>query len=213
MFHMTALNSLKKELKKHASAERKKSNEWFLKTGKGQYGHGDKFIGVSAPNSRIVACQFHNLPFADVKKLLQSKIHEERSTALLILVHKFETGDERSKKQVYDFYLKHFKHVNNWDLVDVSAYKIVGAYIHEHPREAKILGKCSRSKNLWERRLSIVATWIFIKNNEFYWTMKNAKILLADSHDLTRKAVGWMLREVWKRDNKLVEEFLVKNYK
>jgi len=153
------------------------------------------------------------LSLSDVKKLLQSKIHEERTAALKILVHRFESGDEREKKQVYDFYLKNFKHVNNWDLVDVSAYKIVGAYLQEHPKEANILSKYAKSKNLWERRLSIVATFAFIRNDEFGWTMKNAKTLLPDSHDLTHKAVGWMLREVWKRDRKLVEDFLIKNYK
>jgi len=167
-----SLTLLKKTLRSYASPERKKSNEWFFKTGPGQYGHGDKFIGVTVPDSRKVARQFQDLPLTDVKKLLQSKIHEERLTALLLLVHKFETGDKRERKQIYDFYLKHFKHVNNWDLVDLSSHKIVGAYIYQHPKQAKILGKHAKSKNLWERRLSIVATFALIRDNEFGLTMK-----------------------------------------
>ncbi|MFC1730776.1 DNA alkylation repair protein [candidate division KSB1 bacterium] len=204
---------LRKTLRSYASPERKESNEWFFKTGKGQYGYGDKFIGVRDPDAQKAAKQFKDLPLKDVKKLLESKIHEERATALRILVLKFEAGDKKGKKEVYDFYLKNFKYVNNWDLVDVSAYKIVGAYMREHPKSASVLSKYAQSKNLWERRLSIVATLAFIRNNEFNWTMKNAKILLADTHDLTHKAVGWMLREVWKRDHKIVEDFLIKNYK
>lgn len=203
---------LRKALRLYVSPERKKSNKWFFKTGKGQYGYGDEFIGVSDPDCRMVAQQFQNLPLADVKKLLQSKIHEERSAALRILVLKFEKGGKRERKRVYEFYLKNFRRVNNWDLVDVSAYKIAGAYLLEHPKEAFVLGRYARSKNLWERRLSIVATLAFIRNNEFTWTMKNAYTLLYDHHDLTHKAVGWMLREVWKRDHKLVELFLIKHY-
>ena len=208
-----SLTLLKKALRSYASPARKKTNEWFFKTGKGQYGYGDKFMGVSDPDSRKVARQFATMPLTEVKKLLQSTIHEERATALKILVRKFEVGDERTKKKVYDFYLKNFSRVNNWDLVDGSAYKIAGAYMLEHPKYAHILDTYARSKNLWERRLSIIATLAFIRNNEFTWTMKNAEVLLADPHDLTHKAVGWMLREVWKRDYKIVEDFLIKNYK
>ncbi len=208
-----SLTLLKKTLRSYASAERKKSNEWFFKTGKGQYGYGDKFMGVSDPDSHKVARQFDTIPLTEVKKLLQSKIHEERTTALKILVRKFAVGDERVKRWVYGFYLKNFKHVNNWDLVDVSACKIAGAYMLLHPKKAHILDTYARSKNLWERRLSIIATLVFIRNNEFTWTMKNAEVLLADPHDLTHKAVGWMLREVWKRDHKIVEDFLMRNYR
>ncbi len=207
-----SLTLLKKALRSYASVERKKTNEWFFKTGKGQYGYGDKFMGVSDPDSHTVARQFDNLPLTEIKKLLQSKIHEERTTALKILVRKFETGDERVKKQVYDFYLKNFSQVNNWDLVDGSAPKIAGAYMFAHPEHARVLDNYARSKNLWERRFSIIATFAFIRNDEFTWTMKNAKVLLVDSEDLTHKAVGWMLREVWKRNHKIVENFLINNY-
>lgn len=208
-----SLTLLKKTLQSYASAERKKTNEWFFKTGKGQYGYGDIFIGVSDPDSHKVAQQFVHLSLTEIKKLLQSKIHEERTTALKILVHKYEVGDEPVKKLVYEFYLKNFRYVNNWDLVDVSAYKIAGAYMLQHPKKANILDTYARSKNLWERRLSVIATLAFIRNNEFRWTLKNAKVLLADSHDLTHKAVGWMLREVWKRDHEIVEDFLMRNYR
>ncbi len=208
-----SLTLLKKTLRSYASPARMKTNEWFFKTGKGQYGYGDKFMGVSDPDSRKVARQFATIPLTEIKKLLQSTIHEERATALKILVLKFKNGDEKLQKQVYDFYLKNFALVNNWDLVDGSAYKIAGAYMLTHPKEARILDTYAQSNNLWERRLSIIATLAFIRNNEFTWTMKNAKVLLADSHDLTHKAVGWMLREVWKRDSKIVEDFLMKNYK
>lgn len=208
-----SLTLLKKALQSYASVKRKKTNARFFKTGKGQYGYGDKFIGVSDPDSHKVARQFVHLLLTDIKKLLRSKTHEERATALKILVLKFEQGDEKLQKQVYDFYLKNFEHVNNWDLVDASASKIAGVYLLAHPKEVRIFGKFARSKNLWERRLSIIATFAFIRNNEFTWTMKNAKVLLADSHDLTHKAVGWMLREVWKRDHGIVENFLIKNYK
>lgn len=203
---------LKKELRSCASPARKKTNEWFFKTGKGQYGYGDVFMGVSDPDGRHVAWRFIELPFSEIKKLLQSKIHEERATALKILVLKFEQGDEKLQKQIYDFYLENFGRVNNWDLVDSSAYKIVGTYLLRHSKEASVLGVYVRSNNLWEKRLSIVATWAMIRKGEFGWTMKNAKVLLSDPHDLTHKAVGWMLREVWKRDSKIVEEFLIKNY-
>ncbi len=204
---------LKKILQTCVSAKRKETNERFFKMGKGEYGYGDQFIGVSGSDIKKVAKQFIGLSFVDIKKLLQSKIHEERTVAITILVLNFEKGDKKIKKKIYDFYLKNFKYVNNWDLVDLSAYKIVGEYILENPKEGNVLEKHAKSKNLWERRLSIVATWAFIRKSDFRWTMKNAKVLLPDSHDLTHKAVGWMLREVWKRDSKIVESFLIKNYK
>lgn len=210
---LMSLISLKKLLRSYASGERKKANERFFKTGHGQYGYGDIFIGVSDPDSRKAARQFCALPLAEIKKLLQSKMHEERATALKILVRKFESGDERIKKQVYDFYIKNLNQVNNWDLIDASAYKIAGAYMFKHPKKATILTVCARSKNLWKRRFSIIATLAFIQNNEFEWTMKNAKALLTDSHDLIHKAVGWMLREVWKRDHAIIEDFLMRNYR
>ena len=208
-----SLSLLKKELRSYATSERKKSNEWFFKTGKGQYGYGDTFMGVRDPDAQKVAKQFKDLSLKDIKKLLESKIHEERATALRILVLRFEKGDEKERKKIFNFYTKHIKWVNNWDLIDLSAHKIVGAYMLEHSAQTRLLATYVHSKSLWERRVSMVATWAFIREGKFDWTLKNAKVLLPDTHDLTHKAVGWMLREVWKRDNKIVEDFLIKNYK
>lgn len=207
-----SLAELKKELKGFSSPERKKTNEWFFKTGKGQYGYGDKFIGVRVPDCRKIAKKFRELSMIEIKKLLSSPIHEERLTALLILVDLFEKGDDKKQKEIFDFYLENYKRVNNWDLVDLSAPKIVGAYLLNNPKLTSVLNKYAKSKNLWERRLSIVATFTLIRANQFDQTMKSAKVLLSDDHDLTHKAVGWMLREVWKRDHNIVEKFLKDNY-
>jgi len=200
-----------KELRKYAEPARAEHHKQFFKTGKGEYGEHDQFIGVIVPNVRKVAKKFFTIDYSDIKKLLDSPIHEDRFVALIILTERFKKNKEE-RKVIFDFYLKHFHAVNNWDLVDVSSHKIVGVYVFENPKEANILGKYVKSTHLWERRLSMVATWAFIQKNEFTWTMKNAKMLLSDKYDLTHKAVGWMLREVWKRDNKIVEDFLIKNY-
>lgn len=203
--------SVQKELRKYAEPARAEHHKRFFKTGEGEYGAHDKFIGVVVPNARKVAKKFFDLDFLNIKTLLTSSVHEDRFVAVVILTERFAKNNKERKK-IFDFYLKHFNSVNNWDLVDVSSHKIVGVYAYENPKEADILGQYVKSENLWERRLSIVATWAFIQKNVFSWTIKNAKILLSDKHDLTHKAVGWMLREVWKRDNKVVEEFLIKNY-
>lgn len=203
--------AVQKELRKYAEPACAEHHKKFFKTGKGEYGAHDKFIGVTVPNSRKVAKKFFAIEFLDIKILLASPIHEDRFVALVILTERFAKNKEE-RKRIFDFYLDNYRAVNNWDLVDVSSHKIVGMYARENPKAAGILGKYVKSSNLWERRLSIVATWAFIQRGEFDWTMKNAKVLLADKHDLTHKAIGWMLREVWKRDNKIVEEFLVRNY-
>ncbi len=209
-----SLISLKKALRSYASPERKKSNEWFFKTGKGQYGYGDIFIGVTVPDSRKVVRQFKDLQLTDIKKLLLSKIHEERLTALLLLVYKFKIGDEYSKKQIYDFYLKNINRVNNWDLVDLSAGRIVGEYLLTRPKkDRKILYTLARSKNLWEKRIAIISTSTFLYHKDFTDTFKISNILLNDKHDLIHKAVGWMLREVGKRDQRAEEQFLKSRYK
>ncbi|NCS99743.1 DNA alkylation repair protein [Candidatus Parcubacteria bacterium] len=207
-----SVKNLKAELHSYASPERKKTNEWFFKTGEGEYGFGDKFIGISMTHTRKVARHYHNLKLSDLHKLLTSPIHEERMTALLILVAKFEKAGEELQTDIFEFYLENDKHINNWDLVDTSAPKIIGAYVFKHPSKKSILIRYSKSKNLWQRRIAIIATFAFIRDNQFDLTMKIAKTLLLDSHDLTHKAVGWMLREVWKRDHRLVEKFLIDNY-
>lgn len=206
------LSNLRSELKTYASPERKKANEWFFKTGNGEYGAGDKFIGLSMPNIRKIAKKYNDLLLSDIKKLLTSPIHEERMTALIILVDQFSKGDELLQTKLFEFYLKNDKYINNWDLVDVTAPKIVGAYILKHPSKQSTLIQYSKSNNLWQRRIAIISTFAFIRSNQFNLTMQIGETLFSDTHDLTHKAVGWMLREVWKRDHKLIETFLIENY-
>lgn len=208
---MNTSDNLKKELRKKGNKKRAKLLSGFFKTGKGEYGEGDIFIGVTVPETRKVAKKYQNLSFGEVKKLLNSKIHEERLAAVLLLVHNYEIGDEKKKKEVVNFYLSHTKKINNWDLVDLSAHKIVGAYLLEKDR--KVLYTLAKSKNLWERRISIISTAMFIKSNQFDDTLKIAEMLLKDEHDLIHKAVGWMLREVGKKSQETEEKFLKKHYK
>jgi 3-methyladenine DNA glycosylase AlkD len=205
---------VKKELKKYSSDKRKKSNEWYFKTKLGDYGYGDKFIGVSMPDIRKVSKKFELISLQEIKKLLTSKIHEERMSALIILSYQFKKADKKIQKRIYDFYLKDTKYINNWDLVDVTVNKIVGAYLWgKGNKDRKILYKLAVSKNMWERRIAIVATSYFIYQNHFSDTLKISKLLLNDKEDLLHKAVGWMLREVGKRDQKIEETFLKQNYK
>ncbi len=183
----------------------------FFKTGKGEYGEGDVFIGLSVPEQRAVAKKYMDIGMDDVEKLLKSKTHEHRLVALLMLIEKFRNSDNRGKKRIYDFYLDNTMHVNNWDLVDMSAARIVGEYLMDKDR--KVLYKLAKSDSIWERRISIISTHIFIKNNDFGDTLKLSEILLNDRHDLIHKAVGWMLREVGKRNQKAEEKFLMKYHK
>ncbi len=204
------LRNLKADLKKIATPKKAKASLWFFKTGKGEYGEGDKFIGVSVPEQRKIASKYKNLSLVDISQLLKSKIHEERSVALFILVKNFQTN-ESNRSDIFAFYLKHRKFVNNWDLVDSSADKIVGAYLIE--KDKFVLNKLAVSKNIWDRRIAIVSTFYFIKNNKFEETFKISKILINDHHDLIHKAVGWMLKEVGKRDEGKLENYLKVNYK
>jgi 3-methyladenine DNA glycosylase AlkD len=184
--------------------------QWFFKTNKGQYGEGDKFLGIVVPKIRKIAKEFEDTSFDEIEKLLKSEWHEFRLTALIILVYKFKkTKDKKNKKDIYDFYLKNTKYINNWDLVDLTARDIVGGYLLDKDR--KVLYKLAKSKNLWEKRIAIISTFEFIRNMDFIETIKISEILLADKHDLIHKAVGWMLREVGKRDEALLREFLDKH--
>ena len=204
---------VKNELKKYSSEKRKKSNEWFFKTGKGEYGYGDKFVGVSMPDTRKVAKKFTLLSLIETKSLLSSKIHEERMTALVILSYQFRRSDKENQKKIYDFYLKNTRYINNWDLVDVTVNRILGAYLWENKGDRKVLHRLAVSKNMWERRIAIIATSYFIHQNYFTDTLKISEILLNDKEDLLHKAVGWMLREVGKRNQALEEKFLKKYYR
>lgn len=207
---MNQVDILKKDLAELSTKEKAKASSWFFKTGKGQYGEGDVFIGVTVPEQRKVASQYKDLELSEIGKLLQSKIHEHRLTGLLILADKYMRAGEVAKGKVVKFYLKNTKFVNNWDLVDSSADKILGEYLSE--REKSLLYKFAKSSNTWERRIAVVATYTFIKKGKFNDTLKIAEILLSDSHDLIQKATGWMLREVGKRDREVLEEFLQKHY-
>lgn len=206
------LNNLKKDLKKYIKKDKANILARFFKTRKGEYGYGDIFIGVMVPDSRKIARQYSEIEINEVDKLIKSKIHEERLVAVLILVDKYKRGDEINKKEIVKFYLTHTKHINNWDLVDLSAHYVLGNYLINKDR--KILFKLVKSKNLWEKRIAIISTFAFIYNGEFKDTFKIAEILLKDKHDLIHKAVGWMLREVGKRVNEEeLEKFLNKNHK
>jgi len=206
-----SLNRLKKELRSLGDKERAKILQKFFKTGKGEYGEGDIFLGVSSPKQKELVKKFKELSLEDLQILLNDKIHTFRSTALEILVLQYKKADGKTKKQIYKFYLKNTKQINNWDLVDCSAHKILG--IHLFDKDKKSLYKLAKSKNLWDKRIAIISTFHFIRQNEFKDTLEISKILLKDSHDLIHKAVGWMLREIGKRDLKTEEKFLKKYYK
>jgi 3-methyladenine DNA glycosylase AlkD len=193
-------------LREFASPERAAISAGFFKTGPGQYGEGDLFVGVRVPDIRKVAKESRDLTLREVEMLLHSEIHEERLLALVILVSQFEEGDRATRKQVYDLYLANTRHVNNWDLVDLSAPRIVGGYLDTRSRRP--LNRLAKSADLWERRISIVATHHFIRQGDLGDTIKVAELLLNDEEDLIHKATGWMLREVGKRDQAVLEAFL-----
>ncbi len=202
------INKLKKELRQKSNPEKAQLLQRFFKTGKGQYGKGDVFLGVMVPETRAIAKRYSEMSLKEVKKLLEGKIHEERLAGLLILVNKYQKGD---KENIFNFYLKNSHRINNWDLVDVTSHKIVGDFLSDKPRD--ILHALAESENLWERRISIVSTFAFINKNDFKDSIKLAEKLLHDEHDLMHKAVGWMLREIGKKDVKELEKFLKKHYK
>jgi len=206
---------VQKELQRYYSKEKANFFPKFFKAGPGEYAEGDKFVGATVPICRQVAKKYCGLQLNEIKKLLTSKIHEERLVALLILVDKFQKakGDKEVKKIIYDFYLANTKSINNWDLVDLSCSKIVGQWVVEsNYSNLGLLTKLARSENLWEKRIAIISTFAFIKVNRLEPTIKIARILLRDKHDLIHKAVGWMLREVGKKDMNLLEKFLKDNY-
>ena len=197
-------------LKTLATEERRKVNEWFFKTGKGEYGYGDIFLGVTAPDLRRIAKKFsQEISLQELTELIRNPIHEVRLCALIILVNKYK---KENSDKIYQYYMDHLTAINNWDLVDSSAPYIVGDYLYKHPEKSKILIDFSHSENLWIRRISIVSTFTFIKNNEFNTTLEIAKLLLNDNHDLIHKALGWMLREIYKRDERIIKRFLRQNY-
>ena len=203
------LGKIKSELKKYGSKEKGRLLQRFFKTGPGEYAEGDIFLGVTVPNTRKVALDCSNLSDEDNLKLLRSPLHEERLLALLVFIGKYNRGNNAVKKKIYKLYLSHTRYINNWDLVDLSAHHIVGAYLVDKSRSP--LYALARSKSLWERRIAILSTFYFIKHNQFADSLKIAELLMNDKEDLIHKAVGWMLREVGKRDSFLEEDFLNKH--
>lgn len=186
----------------------------FFKTGKGEYSEGDQFIGVTVPDQRAIAKEyFKTISLTELSKLLSSKIHEHRLTALLILVYKFETSkDQSEQKEIVDFYLNHLEYINNWDLVDTSCYKILGRYAYEN-QEEKVLIDLSNSEKMWEKRMAIVGTMHYIKKGKFDLTKEFALKNLLHPHDLMHKANGWLLREMGKKNEQELLDFLNLHYK
>lgn len=205
------MNDPVKDLAKFKNDKKARALAGYFKTKRGEYGAGDIFWGIYVPDIRAVAKKYSNLELDDVLKLLSSKVHEQRLAALLILVNRYHESQEPDKKKIFDLYLKNTKYINNWDLVDLSAPNIVGDYLKNQDR--KVLSKLAKSKTIWERRIAIISTLSFIKSNDFEETLKIARVLLYDRHDLIHKAVGWMLREVGKQDTKELENFLDKHYR
>ncbi|MBN2730787.1 MAG: DNA alkylation repair protein [Balneolaceae bacterium] len=181
----------------------------FFKTGAGEYGEGDQFLGIRVPDIRKIAKRFEKLSLIQIEKLLHSGYHEERLCALIILVNRFKKANPAEQERIYKLYLANTSYVNNWDLVDTSAYKIVGPYLEDRNRD--VLYDLAKSDNLWERRIAIISTLYFVNNNDFKDTLAIAEKLLDDNHDLIHKATGWMLREVGKRDQEKEESFLEKH--
>ncbi|HKB86993.1 MAG TPA: DNA alkylation repair protein [Ignavibacteriaceae bacterium] len=205
------LTELRSELKKEADQEQAVNLQRFFKTGKGEYGEGDIFYGIKVPVQRRTAKNYRDISLEDVRELLNSPIHEERLVSLFILVDQYTTGDDKTKEKIFRFYIKNTGKINNWDLVDLSAPKIIGAHLFN--RDKEILFKFAASSNLWERRIAILSTMFFIKNLHFETTFRLAEILLNDKHDLIHKGVGWMLREIGNKNITEEEIFLKKYYK
>lgn len=206
-----SLKEIKSRLKSERNFEQALILRRFFKTGKGEYGEGDKFYGIKVPVQRKIAKQFSDLSFKDLSHLLKSGIHEERLVAALILVDKFSKADEKEGEKIFKFYFKHIKGINNWDIVDLTAPKIVGEFLID--KNKKLLYDLATSENLWERRIAIISTFAFIRKNQFDDALRISEILLSDEHDLIHKAVGWMLREVGKKNQQIEFDFLKRNYK
>ena len=207
---MSTASIVSKELRALADKEVANSRTWFFKTGKGEYGYGDVFLGIEVPAIREVAKRHQELPLDQITKLASSKYHEERFIALAIMVLQFKKSKQASaRKKLFDSYLELLKanRVNNWDLVDVSA-PYLGVYLLDYPGAQPLLAKLAKSKNLWEQRASIMFTWAYIRAGKPGVTTKQVELFLDHPHDLIHKASGWMLREVGKKDMKLLRSFL-----
>lgn len=210
---MTVVKIIQKELTSYASEEKALFFPKFFKTGKDEYAEGDKFIGVTVPNQRIVAKKYYTqISLTEIEELLHSPIHEYRLTALIMLVYKFEKQkSESERKQIFDIYINNTDYINNWDLVDLSAPKIVGSYLFDKDRT--LLYDFAKTNHLWKHRIAIISTYYIIKRSQFEDTLRISEILMNHKHDLIHKAVGWMLREVGKMNLEVETNFLNRNYK
>lgn len=205
------VNKAKKELKKYSSAEQAAVLQRFFKTGPGEYGEGDTFIGVKVPDIRKTAAAFSSLNFSELQQLIKSPVHEERLLSLIILNRQFAKADEKLRDRIVKFYLKNRRFINNWDLVDLSAPYLLGPYLFD--KDKNLLFDFAKNGDLWEKRIAVLATFYFIKKEKFDITLKIVEILLKDGHDLINKACGWMLREIGKKNPEAEENFLQKHYK
>jgi 3-methyladenine DNA glycosylase AlkD len=206
-----SISKIKKRLRQYAVKDKAPLLMRYFKTGPGEYAEGDMFIGTMVPFIRKVAREFKDAPLKEIQELLRSRIHEERLAALLILIYKFRSADKINRKKIYQLYLKNAGYINNWDLVDLSAPHIIGGYLDAADRS--MLYELAVSNNLWKRRMAIIATLPYIKNDDFKDTIKISMILNSDKEDLIHKAVGWMLREIGKRNVRILEQYLSANSK
>ena len=205
---MSALQDIKKELQHLANKETAKHSQRFFKTGKGEYGEGDIFLGIRVPILRKLAKKHPHLSLPNIQSLLKSKFHEQRLLAVIMLVNQYKLADKQKQKEIFTLYTNNTKYINNWDLVDISAANIVGAYLSD--KNKKLLYDFSASDDLWQRRIAVISTYYFIRNNDFTDCLNIAERLLNDPHDLIHKAVGWMLREIGKKNQPTEEAFLDK---
>lgn len=205
------LSLLIKEIQSKRNLEKAKILQGFFKTREGEYGEGDFFLGLTSGQIKNIAKKYSGLSLPKLQILIRSKVHEYRMCVLRILILKYEKADENGKARIFNFYLQNTEHINNWDLVDISAVKIVGHFLFD--KEKSILYKFAKSKNLWEKRIAIISTYYFIRQGEFNDALKISEILMKDSHDLIHKAVGWMLREIGNRNPKIEKKFLKEYYK
>lgn len=205
-----SLNEIRSRVKNASDPRQAQILQRFFKTGPGQYGEGDVFAGLKVPVSRSIAKNYTGISFEDLSGLISSVIHEERLISLFILIAKYKKADNVLKERIYRFYIKHLKHVNNWDLVDLSAPNIIGTHLIDKDKD--LLYSYAVSKNLWKRRIAIISTFTFIRNQDYFHTYAISDILINDKHDLIHKASGWMLRETGKRDYSLLEEYLIPRY-
>ena len=208
---MPTSDQIKFDLLNKADNEKAKVLQRFFKTGPGEYGEGDVFIGIVVPEQRKTAKKFNDAGLKEIEKLLHDAIHECRLTALMILCDKFKSAEPDEQERIFKLYIKNYKYINNWDLVDLSAPAISGGYFLR--RDRSFLYELVKSDNLWKQRIAVLSTYTFIKNNEYTEILKIAEMLLNHKHDLIHKAVGWMLREAGKRDLNILLSFLKKHYK